>query len=99
VFFDRWSLILKKPLQRSESLRAEKSLVLRFKPRSFFTEQYSINAGEASIVLLDGVSRTKKKFVFHRSVSRTEIEPSLGRIFSSDESAPADRKNGIPCKP
>jgi hypothetical protein len=41
---------------------AKKSLVLRFKPRSFFTERYSINAGEASIVLL--ASRTKKKIFF-----------------------------------
>ncbi len=63
---------------------------LRFKPQSFFTERYSINAGEASIVLLNGASRTKKIF-FHRSVTRTE---PWADFFLTDESA--DRKNGKP---
>ena len=46
---------------------AKKSLVLRFKPRSFFTERYSINAGEASIVLLASLTPApppKKKIFF-----------------------------------
>ena len=60
---------------------------LRFEPRSFFTERYSINAGEASIVLL--ASRTPpKNYFFHRP------DPGLlGRIFSSDEKADGKKRS------
>jgi hypothetical protein len=62
---------------------AKKSLVL--KPRSFFTERYSINAGEASIVLL--ASRTPKKIFF-------SIRASSGGFFHQMKRPIG--KNGLP---
>jgi hypothetical protein len=103
-FFDRSSLILnfKKPPQRSEPLRAKKvSLILRVcsvQVAIFFHRTVFHKCGRG-IRCSFGWRLAGKKFFFHRSVTRTKIEPHLGRIFSSDESAPADRKDSALCKP
>jgi hypothetical protein len=54
----------------------------------FFAKPYSINAGEASIILWVAAC-------IHHAAIQTKIECHFGGFFLSNNSAPANRKTGF----